>query len=132
MRLTLKEPFASKYRLAYLRIRSSDKRKIVDLYNSETDRTSISYARYLASVAAGRFLTESEHADHKDDDRTNDHPDNIQILASKENILKSTERGRESVMLKCFLCKKEFKREVRQVKKTLFHYCSRVCRDLCK
>lgn len=132
MELKLESPYKERWKFGYLRTRKSDGRQIVDLFNSDSDRTSTSYARYLAAVAQGKLLEPDQHADHKDDDRTNDASSNIQILSAKANILKSTEYGREYVILKCCLCKKEFKRELRQVKKTLLVYCSVRCRDLMK
>lgn len=132
MKIELQSPYKELYRFGYIRVRSSDRRKILDLYNSDLDRTSITYARYLASIKEGRVLTDKEHADHEDEDRTNDCPDNIKVLSSKDNILKSTKYGRTCVSLTCSLCKKEFKREKRQVKKSVFVYCSSLCRDLMK
>lgn len=52
---------------------------------SKTERTTMSYARYEMSVKLKRKLLKHEHVDHKDENKVNDHPDNLQILSSLEN-----------------------------------------------
>ncbi len=87
MKLELEEPFKSRWQRGYL-VTNSENRKNVVLYNSEADRSSISYARYLLSVKHGRFLTSNEEVDHIDDDKTNDDFSNLQLLTQEQNRIK--------------------------------------------
>lgn len=57
----------------------------VILFNTQFDRSTVSYARYLMAVKLGRFLTDQEEVDHIDDNRTNDDINNLQILTPKQN-----------------------------------------------
>ena len=49
MKIELQEPFKNKWKRAYLRV-GNQGRQILDLVNTEQDRTTISYARYLLSL----------------------------------------------------------------------------------
>ena len=82
--IVLEEPYASVWKRGYLNT-NSDGRKTLTLYNNHKDRSSTQYARYLMAVKLGRFLTKEEHVDHKDEDKTNDAIDNLQILTVLEN-----------------------------------------------
>ncbi len=100
MKLELEEPFKSRWQRGYL-VTNSENRKNVVLYNSEADRSSISYARYLLSVKHGRFLNSDEEADHIDDDKTNDDINNLQILTPYENKVKESANR---IVLHTFIC----------------------------
>jgi HNH endonuclease len=130
MKLELAEPYKSRYRLGYL-VTDTDGRKKVVLFNSEKDRTSTLFSRYLLSVSLGRFLGSDEHVDHINDDRTDDRLENLQILTVADNVRKSnfiedklshikhgTLNGYR--YCKCDLCRKakaEWTREYRRKKK---------------
>lgn len=43
------------------------------------------YHRHVASVKLGRWLTSFEVAHHKDEDRTNNHPDNLEVKTRSEH-----------------------------------------------
>jgi len=86
-KIILEEPFKSIWRFGYLRV-SNENRKIVDLYNSDAHRTTISYARYLMSVKVGHFISKEFEVDHINDDKTDDRPENLQIVTKKYNNLK--------------------------------------------
>ena len=95
-------------------------------------RKTISYARYLVSVKEKRILSKTEHVDHKDNDKTNDDIDNLQILTLSENNKKEAKRhGKKYVMLKCPNCNRIFEREKRQThlqkKKNRYTACGRTC-----
>ena len=124
----LEEPFKSLYKRSYLRV---DKfgRKRVDLVNSDKDRTTIAYARYLMCVKIGYILSSEYEVDHIDRDCSNDEIDNLQILTREEHLHKTTlemTTGRNTRIVNCACCGKAFEREVRQIrnKKQL---CSRSC-----
>lgn len=83
------------------------------LKDNPKNRTTISYARYLMSVTLGRFLDPaSEHVDHKDNDKSNDAIENLQILTPLENLKKQETLYREKVPkyteLTCPKCGKIF------------------------
>lgn len=120
MKLELESPYAEKWRLGYV-VFCPDQRRRVFLYNSETERATLSYARYLMSVKLGRFLEPTEHVDHIDENRTNDEIGNLQILTPEENYAKH-KAWRESnglaafqVILECPVCEEAFTKRSRVV-----------------
>jgi hypothetical protein len=117
MRIELEEPFKSKWKRAYLRENDADGRKRIDLVNSNSDRTTISYARYLMSVKLGRELAEGYEVDHINTDRTNDNIDNLQVLSKEEHKTKTVKEKpkRKFVLLVCPNCEKEFVKFLNQM-----------------
>jgi len=87
MVIDLQEPFRSLYTKGYLQEHEGG-RKYICLYNTQEDRTLISYARYLMCVKLGYVLSNEFEVDHRDDDKTNDDINNLQILTQEENLLK--------------------------------------------
>ena len=87
---------------------SRDGRKTLILYNSNQQRSSTQYARYLLSVKLGRFLTVDETVDHIDGDKSNNSIDNLQILSLGDNVRKSQKKS--DYVLVCPVCKKTFTR----------------------
>lgn len=129
MRIELKEPYTSLYRLAYLR-RDSSGRGRVDLINSKTDRTTISYAKFLVETTTGDFVPSGYDVDHINGDCSDDDLSNLQILDRKTHIAKSAlERaGRTTASFSCPNCGLNFTKEKRVAtskKKNIF--CSRSC-----
>jgi len=55
MKIELEYPFNITWKRGYI-VTNPENRKNVLLYNSQPDRTTISYARYLMSVSLKRFL----------------------------------------------------------------------------
>jgi hypothetical protein len=127
MKIELQSPYKELYNHGYLRQRK-DGRRVVDLFNSNKDRTTTAYARYLLGVKHNRILEDWEEADHRDDDFTNDCIDNLQILESVAHRRKSAQNrgGRTIVSLICPVCGITFEREKRQVK-VAYPKCSRHC-----
>ena len=106
-------------------------RRIVAIIRADLSKTSMSYARYLLCVREGRWLSPDEEADHKDDNRLHDDPDNLQVLTKPANRQKAA-TGRTMVTLICPACDKPFERERRQthlVKGGTRTFCSRPCRS---
>ena len=111
-KIALEYPYSADWRKGYVVINPEGRRTLI-LYNSQTDRSSCQYARYLLSVKHGRYLTGEEQTDHVDGDKSNDNIDNLQILSQKENLRKSskgitvTEHGTLSMYryCKCDLCR---------------------------
>lgn len=129
MKIELLEPFKSKWTYGYL-VTNSENRKNVVLYNSESDRTTISYARYLLSIKLGRFLTDNEEADHRDDNKTNDDLGNLQILTPRENKIKQSLNRIINRSFTCPICKKEFSltgRELGRRRNKTEPVCSKNC-----
>ena len=128
MKIELEYPFVNDWRLGYLRT-SRDGRKRVDLYNSDTDRTTISYSRYLMSCHIGRYLNEDEEVDHIDRNKANDDISNLQILSIEDHRKKSTleaTTGRTMVSVTCSYCGRSFEKEKRNVKYAN-SFCNRSC-----
>lgn len=104
-------------------------RRMVAIIRPDRAKTSMAYARYLLCVKEGRWLGAGEEADHVDDDRRNDHPDNLQVLTGAANRQKAA-RGKTLVTLVCPGCDREFARERRQthlIKGGTRTFCSRSC-----
>lgn len=132
MKIKLEEPFKSKWKFGYLRESKIDGRKRVDLFNSNSDRTTISYARYMMTVHLGSEIPEGYEVDHIDEDNTNDVLNNLQLLTEEEHRMKNSKRqktGRNVVTLICPVCGIEFYRERRHVK-VANPKCSRRCNGL--
>lgn len=91
MIIELQEPFASKWSKGYIVVNSENRRNVV-LYNSQSDRTTISYARYLMGVKLGYEVPDHLEVDHKDNDKTNDDINNLQLLTQEDNLLKEQYR----------------------------------------
>lgn len=88
MRIELEKPYSDRWRHGYV-VTNPENRKTLILFNSDEDRSSTQYARYLKAVSIGRFLSDDETVDHIDEDKTNDDIDNLGILTRAENIEKS-------------------------------------------
>jgi hypothetical protein len=127
MKIELEYPYNQDWKSGYLVV-NPEGRKTVILFNSDKNRSSTAYARYLLAVKEGRYLTENEQADHKDTDKTNDSIDNLQILSVEEHKEKTIFEfsGKTYIDFICETCNNPFKREIRQVK-TYTKYCSREC-----
>lgn len=131
--LKLESPFKELWKRGYLVINKEPRRNVV-LYNSQEDRTTISYAKYLMSIKLGRILKEYEIVDHINDDTMDDRIDNYQIISKRDNNLKSIiQKGKSGlyVRFKCGVCGKIFDK-----RKNITHlvytskrsdYCSRSC-----
>lgn len=135
MKLELKNPFRDKWRKGYLR-KNNNGRRVVDLYNSCSDRTTISYARYLMSVKLGCLINNDIQVDHIDEDKTNDKISNLQLLSSTENLAKTHEHYRNNIQVKhtvsCDYCRVNFvitERELKRklAKQTGHMFCGRSC-----
>lgn len=107
---TLEYPYTQDWKKGYL-VTNGQNRKNVILYNSPEDRSTTSYARYLLSVNQKRYLKDTEHVDHIDEDKTNNSLSNLQILTQKENNSKAAKfKGRMLVEIKCPSCNSLFTR----------------------
>ncbi len=99
--IILSEPYSSDWSRGYLNT-NTEGRRTLTLYNSNANRSSTQYARYLLSVKLGRYLTKDEEVDHIDGDKTNDSISNLQILGKKQNRQKSN----PTTFIKgfCYIC----------------------------
>ena len=99
----LEYPYNTKWKTGYIVI-NGENRKHVCLVGDD-NRSSTSLARYMVSVNLGRFLTEHEHVDHIDNDKTNDIIPNLQILTPTANRAKERKRkGRLVAEIRCPVC----------------------------
>jgi len=99
-------------------------------YNRKTDnrcvitiagfgkRTSMTYSRYLMCIKENRILSVDEHVDHKDENKTHDNIDNLQILTPAENTIKNLKArhimGRIHVICICPICGNRFSIEIKK------------------
>lgn len=121
------------YRVSTPFYHSKEGRWFYLLERPDGTKTSTSVARYNLAVKLGRLLAPNEQADHIDGDKTNDSPDNLQILSAAENNAKAREQlgiTAGYVMLECPECFKVFERRRHKThlgKGGAFTACSRVC-----
>lgn len=115
MKIELEFPYSADWRLGYLQ-EAKTGRKYIVLFNSNSDRTITSYARYLKAVSLKRYLLPEEEVDHADEDRTNDDLSNLQVMGGTSNRKKNNEHRKatrvpkhgtltEYRYCKCDLCK---------------------------
>lgn len=132
MRIELQKPYSLDWDKGYTRKCKKDGRVRLDLFNSNSDRSTTSYARYLVSVKIGRYLTSEEEVDHTDNDCSNDEITNLQVLTIEEHKAKTKAscEGRPTTELKCANCGCLFHREVSKLKISTNTFCSRSCNGL--
>ena len=130
MKITLQKPFSDKWRSGWLRL-SKDGRRRVDLYNSNVNRTTISYAKYLKSVDLGYVIPEDFEVDRINEDRSDDSLSNLQVLHKSEHYKKShicSGRTRSYTQLVCSYCGTPFTRPTNLVHSEYENqFCSRSC-----
>jgi len=124
-KLILQPPYSNDWRLGYLNT-NTEGRKTVALYNSQKDRSSVSYSRYLLAVKLGRYLTADEEAHHIDGNKKNDLIENIELINWRMHRREHTV-GQSMVQLKCDGCSKSFARTVRNYNPNGNQYCSVAC-----
>ena len=130
MKIKLEYPYSEIWDTGYVVI-NPEGRKTLILYNSQSDRSSTQYARYIMAVHLGRFLNKDEHIDHIDGDITNNNLENLQILTPAENNRKSNKKP--DVKLICPVCNIVFYRTRSQISGKLHKVssnsicCSRSC-----
>lgn len=132
MKIKLEYPYNRKWKCGYLQINRENRRMLI-LFNSNKERSTCSYARYLMSVKLGRFLKKEEEVDHIDHNKANDHLSNLQILTrAQNNIKEAKKRGKQKVKIKCpncgeIFCAKKGKTQAIKCFEGKITYCSRLC-----
>lgn len=135
MKIELQEPFKSLWKYGYLVV-NYENRLNVSLYNSNSNRTIISYARYLMCCYLGYILSSEYEVDHINDDKTDDRIENLQVLTKDQNMLKEYWRYINTKQVcygfHCVYCNMQFILTEREVKMKLsanveLAFCSRSC-----
>lgn len=137
MKIELEEPFRSLYSAGYTYV-DSENRKRVNLIKDNVTVSCITFARYLMCVKLGYILPTELEVDHKDDDKTNDVINNLQVLTKEDNLLKQTYNyimNKTNYGFHCASCTTPFiltEREVnsRLAKGVEMAFCSRSCATL--
>ena len=111
MIITLEYPFTELYNAGYTHV-GNEGRKLITLKKFNGELVGTSYARYIMAVKLGRFLTDQEEVDHIDNNKTNDDPNNLQILTPEQNREKQRLHYINNVQQKfdlaCPYCGKDF------------------------
>ena len=111
MKIDLEYPYSAEYQAGYIYV-NNEARRCVTLKDSHGATTRTTYARYLMAVKLGRFLTDQEEVDHIDNNKTNDDPNNLQILTPEQNREKQRLHYLNNVQQKfdlaCPYCGKDF------------------------
>ena len=135
MLISLEEPFKSLWRNGYLQTHQNG-RKYLCLFNSQDDRTLISYARYLYSIHLGYVIPDEYEVDHKNNDPTDDRINNYQLLTKEQNRLKQewwyNAMVQEWYIVHCAHCHGLFYLTQRLLNMKIQHeteylFCSRTC-----
>lgn len=137
-KITLEEPYSSLYACGYIVISREPRRNVI-LYNSQTDRSTVSLARYLYEVSIGEFLPSHLVVDHVDGNQMNDVLTNYQTLTIEENNKKATTQNklsRQMVEFRCGSCNTIFSKPKNLthliIKSKMSTYCSRKCAGMRK
>lgn len=98
------------------------------------------FSRHLMEMKEGRLLSSGEHVDHIDEDSSNDHIDNLQILTPVENVKKHYRHRRKKegwdepwCEQECVVCGRSFESRTSKVRtswggrSTGLFTCSRSC-----
>ena len=108
MAIELEFPFSEKYKRGYITTAKSGN-KLVILYNSGSDKSSVSLARYVLGVKLKRWLTPDEQIEYIDGVDTNFDPDNLRIkVISPEDKKRVT----KYITLKCPGCGNTFEKNI--------------------
>ena len=133
MKIELKAPFNNRWKYGYL-VTNKEPRRNVILYNSHSDRSTISYARYLYSVDFGELLPDDVVVDHINGDKMDDRLENYQLISNTQNVRKAFNQlntSQQLVLFQCGMCGIEFSKPRNKthlvIKKKSSDYCSRVC-----
>lgn len=129
MKIELEEPFKSLWRNGYLVVNNENRRNVC-LVNNQSDRTTISYARYLMSVKLGHLVPDNLEVDHDDNDKTNDDLENLQLLTQQKNSDKNNKLNIIYYNFNCCVCKKDFQltgRQLGQRRNKITPTCSKTC-----
>lgn len=115
MKIQLEYPYSNDWKHGYL-VTNPEGRQTIILYNSNTDRSSTAYARYLMAVKEGRYLTEDEEVDHINADHTDDSKHNLQILSVDEHKEKTNneQSGQTYHSFICACCGITFQRSAQR------------------
>lgn len=102
--------------------------------SSKLKRRTITYAKFVMSVAVGRMLEPHECVDHKNEDKSDDRLTNLQILTKEENEKKHrAAHPKEMWNMVCPSCKESWQMEARTARvrqknnKNGLVFCSHIC-----
>lgn len=75
----------------------------------------------------GRSISKDEDVHHKDENKQNNDPDNLELLTKSEHSKKTQESRRKKRMFPCVRCGKEVYRKPSHIKKIKQVFCSLEC-----
>ncbi len=82
-----------------------DGRKRCVIYFNDGSTSSRSYSKLLMEEKLNRLLLDDEEVDHKDDDKTNDNINNLQLLSGEDNKAKHyLAKIKDTVELYHYIC----------------------------
>jgi hypothetical protein len=95
-----------------------------DVWLTSGRRTTELQHRVVAAEALGRPLYKGEHAHHANEVKTDNRPENLEVLTKAEHTRRHFKTGRTMVALTCQGCGATFERDTRRRNAK---YCGRTC-----
>lgn len=95
-----------------------------DVWLDNGSRTTELQHRVVAAEKLGRELTSDEHAHHANEVKTDNRPENLEVLTKAEHTRRHFKTGRTMVALTCQGCGAAFERDTRRRNAK---YCGRTC-----
>lgn len=117
-------------------LRRKDNRYIVIIVDSENNRHTVSYPKYLMECKLNRKLGSYEIVHHIDGNPLNNNINNLKVLFRGQHS-KLHSKTNKDIIVKCFYCKKEFiikgntlHYRFRKDRQHVGYFCSRRCSGL--
>lgn len=84
--------------------------------------------RYVASVMIGRPIANDEHVHHKNGDRADNRPENLEVMSATEHA-KGHQKLSERVKMQCSCCGADLEIAIYRIKRAITgkFYCSEIC-----
>jgi len=86
--------------------------------------------RHVAFIKEGEWLTSKQHVHHKDGDRGNNDPKNLEIMTASEHKKEHNKIDNKTVKTNCNVCNKEITLSRTRMNRSEKIYCSHECMGL--
>lgn len=125
MKIEISDYYKDKYKYAYV-VTNKEPRRVCVLVDFDGNKTSMSYAKYLYTSYYKTEIPNGYQIDHINNNKLDDRIENLQMLSTYENIIKSHKK-KELVELECPICHKKFLYKKGNLSTHFNPCCSRQC-----